>query len=329
MRAGFFVFVSLISIVSFSFFAVSSCMGEDIPQGIPGGYIHIEPAACYGSSIYDSDNLMEHYTVPEDVQEYDSDYLLMYHPLTTDLVVTWDFTNPIGNEVFGMSKLPTSDDNNTITELDVVMIFPGGRNTEAGHFAISWDYPSSILDYSNPMSLGTWYESETIPAHTWTNTVTYEDFGDNLSRTGNVYSWEIWSIQNGTGIGEHEPLVSELLSEYSLRVIWFYESNPSLYDYSMTDYVGIEYTYYTGTLIPTSTPNYDVPALSFSTVMYGMIWMLVIFLPALLLGVFAPQVGFIGGLAFMLIVFSVVELSFIPTMIIGMIGIAIVFYKGG
>ena len=61
---------------------------------------------------------------------------------------------------------------------------------------------------------------------------------------------------------------------------------------------------------------------------YGLLWLILIFIPGIIVGSFTP-IGFIVGTLLMLIVLSLYLPGFVPVLLIGLLGYGIVLFKGG
>jgi hypothetical protein len=304
----------LISIVSFSFFAVPvSAEWEPLPfklSSYPGAY------HTYGyqeTNIENIENLKKpdgwfteaHTTAPA---IYSADYL-----------VSWDFndaTYPDGEDV-----LIPDDLNDTIGVLKVVLTFPSNTPVMPGHFSIGWDTEDYWVG-NNPEIYGSWYDSDNTSYYDGLNSIPAESWG-NVNRTGNIYTWTVLQYLNGSLVSPHNFTVSDIISEYSLKVMWYFTDYTST---SSFDYLGIQYIYYSEST--TEFPLIDVPELSFSSVIYGMIWLILIFLPALLLSVFLPKAGFMVGMCLMIFILGVTESGFYFITILGMVAIGIMIFKG-
>jgi hypothetical protein len=59
-----------------------------------------------------------------------------------------------------------------------------------------------------------------------------------------------------------------------------------------------------------------------------MIWLILIFLPALLLSVFLPKAGFMVGMCLMIFILGATESGFYFITILGMVAIGIMIFKG-
>ena len=70
--------------------------------------------------------------------------------------------------------------------------------------------------------------------------------------------------------------------------------------------------------------NYVNTEISFANLLY----LIIIYLPAMLMVQAIPRIGFIGGMALMLIVFGLAISSFLPYMFMGLIVIGVAMYKG-
>jgi len=62
--------------------------------------------------------------------------------------------------------------------------------------------------------------------------------------------------------------------------------------------------------------------------MGNIIWLLVFFLLPIMMTQYMPRIGFMVGMAIMLMVFGFMDISFIPYMVLGMLAVGIMIYKG-
>ena len=66
----------------------------------------------------------------------------------------------------------------------------------------------------------------------------------------------------------------------------------------------------------------------FETNFFGLIWLLILFLPAMALSIYAPTLGFVIGMTITLVVFGLTQAGFFPFTFIGLLAISVVLYKG-
>jgi hypothetical protein len=60
----------------------------------------------------------------------------------------------------------------------------------------------------------------------------------------------------------------------------------------------------------------------------AIIWLIVIFTPAIAFGIFVPKLGFMAGMALMLGVFGVTQTGFFPIALMGFVALGVAIYKG-
>jgi hypothetical protein len=103
--------------------------------------------------------------------------------------------------------------------------------------------------------------------------------------------------------------------------MWTFTSN---WTHQYIDYVGVKYSYTYDNL----TGVFNTPNLIFSSNLYSLVWLLIMFTPAIAMSQYVPKIGFIAGITLMLIIIGVTQSGFIPTMVIGILGISVLLYKG-
>jgi len=317
MRAGISAFCISVLVLSISFFALCvspvSAEWEPLPFKLTS-YPGANHAYGYQeANIYNIDNIRKpdgwfteaHTTAPA---IYSADYM-----------VSWDFndaTYPVGEDV-----LIPDDLNDTIGLLKLVLTFPSNTPVMPGHFSIGWDTEDYWVG-SNPEIYGSWYDSDNTSYYDGLNSVPSESWG-NVNRTGNIYTWTVLQYLGGELVSPHNFTVADVISDYSLKVMWYFT------DYTTTssfDYLGIQYMYYSESIV--EFPITDVPELSFSSVIYAMIWLVLILLPALLLSAYLPKAGFMVGMCMMIIILGATQTGFYFITILGVIAIGIMVYKG-
>ena len=190
-----------------------------------------------------------------------------------------------------------------ITKVELYMVTQTNSPINSGYFSFCVDYPND----NNPnvdwvKQYGTWIDSSlfpyTVPPE-WMTTV-----------------YKVWNV---TFL--HAFTVDELVSDYSFRVMWTFTSN---WTHQYIDYVGVKYSYTYDNL----TDVFNTPNLIFSSNLYSLVWLLIMFTPAIAMSQYVPKIGFIAGITLMLIIIGVTQSGFIPTMVIGILGISVLLYKG-
>ena len=72
----------------------------------------------------------------------------------------------------------------------------------------------------------------------------------------------------------------------------------------------------------------EMPEVDEETNIMGIIWLVVLFIPAIAMGYFVPKLGFVAGMALMMIVLSATQTGFFVVMVIGMAALGATIYKG-
>lgn len=104
----------------------------------------------------------------------------------------------------------------------------------------------------------------------------------------------------------------------NFAVVWNFNRNTSQYNF---DYIGMRYTFqYTGY----GEWNFNI----FELTLKSIIWIIIVFLPAMLLAQVIPTIGFLGGIAMMLLILGFTVTGFASVMVVGLIALGIVSYKG-
>jgi hypothetical protein len=132
-----------------------------------------------------------------------------------------------------------------------------------------------------------------------------------------VNYWEITGITNWT--------LASLTSPNTL-VMWTTIENTTISGHDYVDYIGLMWDYYadfnyTGeneTLVPSFGDNF-----------YAVLWLLIVFMPAMAMQFAVPKIGYVFGMFLMLFIFGLTEPNFMYVTIIGTSALGVMLYKGG
>ena len=143
---------------------------------------------------------------------------------------------------------------------------------------------------------------------TW---IDYENYSDVQSEGTWHHAWNITSMVNFTIL--NSPYFQ----------IWFnYARN---YPHAFQcDYLGLTYKFSWGTTEYLPETEEEV----FHSTFYGLIWLLIFYLPVLAVTNVVGKYGFLFGMTIMLLTLGFSQAGLTSTMIVGFIAIAIVAYKG-
>ena len=219
----------------------------------------------------------------------------------TGYLITWGFqTADWWNET-----VPSYNFNNISIDDVHIVLYTSSMPTHSGYFSFCTDYPNDNLTHLYlPQEFGNWTNSSIYPYYKgWFS-------GEGI---GVIWDWNVTTL--------HPWTIAELTSNYSFRVMWSFTNNATISDF---DYLGISYTYHwLNNTIPIQNEPYH-----FTINVSAIIWLLMTFLPAIIMGQAIPKIGFFVGLVLMLIVMGFTIGGFLPITVIGIIGVAIVVYKG-
>jgi len=217
--------------------------------------------------------------------------------------MTWGFKTAGGGGSYGI--IPPDDPfhiNITAVEIHVAINNIDGH-INGGYLSFCTDYP----DNNNPSVDSVYFKGN------WTTTGQYS-FA-HLGPYESYYNlfWNITGLRAWT--------ITDLVSEYSFRVSYRFTTNFTVQN---IDYVGIRYWYtfdnLTGTFgYPTVTTGYNIN---------GLLWLFIMFTPTIAISQYVPKIGFVAGITIMLIILGATQSGFLPTMIIGIVGVAVLMYKG-
>lgn len=178
---------------------------------------------------------------------------------------------------------------------------------EPGHFAWCENYSLTGWDFADPWAGST----------TWTNSTEYDDYNVQTGLPG-VDKFHLWyditELRNWS-IG----ILNSSSSWQSLRVYWITNASPTA---QVWDYLGFSFSFLYDTPYDPPTNETVVGQL------HGAIWLLVIFLPGMLLGQVIPQIGFLVGISIMLIAMLSAYGSFIPITLMGLVCVGVYVYRG-
>ena len=215
-------------------------------------------------------------------------------------IINWGITRNLSfsSTVYGSYFPPNDPENVTIHSVEMVMIPKGGSYpTPECNLSFTVEYPlqSGLVSYT-PFDDADWTTSET-----WA-----------YASTATPHFWDVTSLRNWT--------ISDVYSPY-LRFL-FMSTNSASYTFNI-DYVGFGFSY--------TDASYEVDYGTGSTEnnVFSLIWLLIIFLPALIFGQFIPHIGFCAGMSLMLIILGITQAGFLATTIIGLITIGVVIFKSG
>jgi hypothetical protein len=137
--------------------------------------------------------------------------------------------------------------------------------------------------------------------------------------------WD-WSVKGGL----NDRAIFTLIHTNLQNGLYEVTSDFQIVDYAVTtNLISIKYN---GAWLPNRNnftlryfgANYVDSGISFANLLY----LIIIYLPAMLMVQAIPRIGFIGGMVLMLIVFGLAISSFLPYMFMGLIVIGIAMYKG-
>ena len=257
---------------------------------------------------YREESILEPYYITEDfIGQYGYQY-----------IATRGFSNPsYPGGWTGPYSLPRTND--TITDVKIIM-------TAHSQF-ISPGWLSFSLVNTSKWNKGQPWLSDNQSGASWFNSSTYDLTVSNATGDPNLlegylpmqYTWDVFNLTNWT------PAILKYYSptnQSPLTIMWtmFLDGTPV-----KIDYLGLYYTFnYTGS----AGGGGSLPTVEMAKNTFGFIWLLIVFLPSIVMTNAIPKVGFVAGMTLMLIIVSLVHNNFIPFMLIGLIGMVILVYKG-
>lgn len=286
------------------------------------------PSDCYGypTQHIDDDSDADGIREPDD-----NEYLQMssddaYGPPSEDYILTFGFTSAYAP--LGLNTFPGEYD--IITSITLILSTKEFFPVAPGNFSYCVDYPIDTYTPGDPMDYGTW---------TTSNTTSYFDGYDegvtsfvpfageiygNVTRRNNVFYWEIMSYNTTSGIFTGDNItVNELTTFSSFRIMWQFLDYNWKTMYSYFDYLGVSIRYLRETVEFGPTHG----DLSLENMTMGIMYLAVIFLPAIGLGYFIPKIGFAVGIVVMVLILSFLDGSFVYVTVIGLASIAVLFFK--
>lgn len=222
-----------------------------------------------------------------------------------EFIYTYEFHDY--SDFFNMNYTPTV--NAEVTKVSALVI--GDALLTQGWFSIGF---TSNFAASAPWLSGNSQDFTTTGANEaikgiWRNSTLFPhiDWG-----TGNMVR-NIWDI---TDLYDWNL---SLVESPDLRIMWTTCRNRTLF----IDYLGIQFEYYD------VARDSDLPIVTEEIQMKSLIWLLVVFAPAIIMQPVAPKIGFIAGMALMLGVLGLSNPDFFPMSLIGFVGVAVLAYKDG
>jgi len=205
-------------------------------------------------------------------------------------------------------------------------------------------YPCNIIPYIENLTViggnwGVWLEANYAINRTYITNLTCHSQSYNgifiTFRIDSLFPKEIiittktmwnWSIKGGINVHAALTVIRTDLQNGLYEVT----SDFQIFDYGVTtNLISIRYN---GPWLPNRNNitlmyygiNYFNSGVSFTNLIY----LIIIYLPAMLMVQAIPRIGFIGGMALMLIIFGLAQTTFLPYMFMGLITIGIAMYKG-
>jgi hypothetical protein len=212
--------------------------------------------------------------------------------------------------------IPTYD-NITITKVRAFIIAP--THLKEGWFSVKLS--STIFQTTAPWLLSTYYYGSAgnagVNTSYWYNSTLYPYKISNAFVPFPSNSWDITGLTNWT---------RDILISPNTVVMWTtIENATSPYSEDYIDYLGLWWEYYAdfnytgtdGNLIPSFTDNFN-----------SILWLLIVFAPALALQYMFPKIGYAFGMFLMLFIFGLTQNNFMYVTIIGISALGIMLYKG-
>ena len=167
----------------------------------------------------------------------------------------------------------------------------------------------SYMDSTHP-EYGKWYNSTL-----WNSALHSDDMVTTFWGWGHAspFTYRLWDI---TSLFEWNI---SLITSPNLYVMYTF---PGMDDGYLFDYVGLIYLTVNETFIP------DTMLTGTDRVMFGFIWLIILFFPAIAMSTVIPRLGFVAGMALMLIILGLSQYGFYPVTVLGLITLGILVYKG-
>jgi len=206
-------------------------------------------------------------------------------------------------------------DNITITyvELTLSSVLNDAHVWHDGHFAFTTDYQyNTSWTYTNTnvaeASWGTLTNSSTFTAFN------YPSWGLGGPDPAHGVKWRILELRNWT--------YDMIFNTDEFRVYWVTTVDSTIQKF---DYVGVSVRW-TDNIYHIPPENF--PDMGFTANIDAAIWVIIVFLPGLVMNQIMPRIGVLIGTSFMLIAVSTMHLSFLPITVIGLASIGVYLYKG-
>jgi hypothetical protein len=225
----------------------------------------------------------------------------------------------------GSQWIYTPPKNATISYVEAVIRFAvGNGHINEGYFSVSYNDTVSLVNRGTWIQTSRYYEPHpnTIPNNTtnyWWNSslVPYRQSQVFVDNGRICYRWDITPFYDWN--------VSMLQSD-GLYIMWTTQQNWSATPMYI-DYIGINYIY--NTVLYNWTSIIEPIVTELSNQLESIVWLLLLYLPTIAITQYVPELGFVIGMALMLIVLTVyVGTSFLEVLFIGAGSIMIIMYKG-
>jgi hypothetical protein len=179
--------------------------------------------------------------------------------------------------------------------------------------------PYSTMKTTNqtPNSYG-WHNSTVYPYKLW-NGFSYPSHTFDIT---SCYNWTIDMLVRpwNTGTGWNATL-NRFVNSHYLCILFNTPANTTPPTFN---YIGISIT--TDLLVIENPAN--APWGSAEMNIFGLLWLLFVFFPAIALNQYIPKIGFIAGITITLLLFGFTQAGFFPFMLVGLAGVGITTYKG-
>jgi hypothetical protein len=242
------------------------------------------------------------------LQQYDP-YGYSYYYREYFLAERFDQFNNYWNNIAGRNN-QTPPNTAVYTSVKVHMVAHSSIN--AGYFCIGFIPAGS-----------SWYNETAVfldsPTETFTTTWAGHDFG--IWHNSTVFPYQNnypYNVGVDWDITSLFAWNTTLLTSPQLYLMFIEGQNHTGY----IDYLGlwVEYDWAgNGNVLPTQNVQSN-----FS----GLIWLLIIFFPAIAMAEVVPKFGFSAGIIMMLIIIGIGYTSFLPFTFLGLMAVAVSFYKG-
>lgn len=215
-------------------------------------------------------------------------------------------------------------------DADVISVYAyirGFTEMNEGWFSVRYNTTTSWYDSTVWLHSGAYYSSSPKGANYnssgWSNSTLFPYTTHSSTSWWVTHEWNITSLYDWN--------VSMLKTcQYpdtsaGLNIMWTTIENNSMMVY---DYLGIRYTCY-GTYQSGRPAGFITPDITFDKNISGLIWLLVLFIPAMMMGQVIPKYGFVAGIVLMLVILTATQVNFLSVSVIGFVGIAVMLYKKG